>query len=453
MGRLLHLYLPLAFTFLLMSGSSPIINKGIGQLPDQTIGWAAFVNAMGLSLFLYSPCFIVRDAAQKFIRGKTSYRRALVFYLTVSTVCTAILAAVALTPILDDLLLRGLIRLKGELFEAVKQGMLAFTPVPTLVTLRGIHQGAHITNDSPRWIGIGTAVRFAVIILFVFQVGVRLGLPGAVMGGLAFACGVGVEMIVAVVTVRRSAPWLKEDDPEDRPPATYRELWAFNWPLFLANAMGVFLQPLSAAIANGAILDKTSGAAYGVVRSFTWFFASTLFAMQAMALAKADSMKNLKRLLVFEMIPAGAITGMILVAAFVTPAREWLLREFFEARDEGTIAFVAATLPFALVLPVIMALRSTARGLLMRSGRTLWVTLASLAGLLVLLKVNASGVSSVKENGATIAYMAWMGALAVDLVVLLIALARVGLETCVTESRATPRLAEEQVEGGTPTAR
>ena len=91
MGRFLHLYFPLALTFLLMSGSSPIVNKGIGHLPDETIGFAALANAFGICIFLYSPVFCVRDVAQKFIRGRTSYRRTLIFFFMVSSTGTLLL--------------------------------------------------------------------------------------------------------------------------------------------------------------------------------------------------------------------------------------------------------------------------------------------------------------------------------------------------------------------------
>ena len=73
-----------------MSGSSPIINMGIGALPDETIGLAAFANAFVICIFLYSPVFSARDAALKFVRGRTSFRRVLAFHLAVLTNAGAI---------------------------------------------------------------------------------------------------------------------------------------------------------------------------------------------------------------------------------------------------------------------------------------------------------------------------------------------------------------------------
>jgi hypothetical protein len=415
-----------------MSGSSPIVNKGIGRLPDETTGLAAFANAFVICLFLYSPCFAVRDLAQKLVRGRTSYRQVLFFNLCVSTACTGLLLVISLTPLLDGLLLRGVMSLPPDLMGPVKRAVLAFVAMPTLIVLRGVHQAAHITNDTPRWIGIGTACRFVMLTLTVFAIGVPLGLEGGVIGGLAFGVGMATETVVNVVTARRMAPWLRKDHAE-RPPTSYGYLWALAGPLFLANAMGVLLQPLAMSIVNGAISAETSAAAFGVVKSFTWFFVSTLFAMQAMSLAKADSVPNLRRLLVYELIPVGTFTTLIFVASVIPPARTALLESFFEIDDVSTLAFIRETLPYTLVLPFLMALRSTARGLLIRGGRTSWVTLASLVALALLFALNARSPSAALENGATIGYLCWIGAMAAEMAVLLIGVARVGVATCVNE--------------------
>ena len=99
----------------------------------------------------------------------------------------------------------------------------------------------------------------------------------------------------------------------------------------------------------------------------------------------------------------------------------------------GGQRFIRETLPWTLMLPFLMALRSTARGLLIRGGRTSWVTLASLVALALLFALNARSPSAALENGATIGYLCWIGAMAAEMVVLLIGVARVGVATCVNE--------------------
>ena len=434
MGRFFHLYFPLALTFLLMSGSSPIINKGIGHLPDETIGFAALANAFGICIFLYSPTFSVRDVAQKFIRGRTSYRRVILFFLVVSSVGTTLLLLLGLTHVLDWLILKKAMNLPGELMGPVKRSVLAFLPIPTLIVFRGVHQALHIIADTPKWIGIGTICRFAAMILFVFLVAVPLKIEGGVMGGMAFSLGILVETAFTVAMARKTARFVRSDPPDEVPP-TIGNLWEYSYPLFIANAMGVFLNPLTMRIVNGAAMAGISGAAYGIVRTFTWTFSSTLFAMQTMALAKADSIRNLKRLALYELIPVGTFTGLFFVVCFIPAARHAVLVGFFDVDNPTTVRFITEALPIAIILPLVMAIRSTCRGLLMRSGWTKWVTFANTAALILLLGLSAMSPSALAENGARVGYLCWMAALGLEMCTLVFGVSRVGLRTCVNEGR------------------
>lgn len=447
LDRWLRLYLPLAFTFLLMSGSSPLVNKGIGHLPDETAGLAAFGNAFVICIFLYSPLFMVRDAALKYVRGRTSYRRTVLFHLALAGVCTVPLLVVSLTSFLDGPLLHGAMNLPTELVPRVKNAVLAFLPVPVLITFRGVHQAVHITNDTANWVGIGTAGRFLMLGLFIFAVGVPLRIEGAVMGGLAFSIGIATETAIVLVTARRKADFLRRDHPA-LPPPTTRELWMFAGPLLVANAMGVFLQPLTLSIVNSAALGETSAAAFNVVKSFTWFFCSTLFAMQAMTLARADSLGNLRRILVYGLIPAGLFSGLIFLVLAVPGVRRGVLQGFFEIDDPATLEFIRETLPWTLILPLVMALRATGRGLLMRGGRTSFVTLASTVALAVLVAAKLGVPMGDVENGAVTGYLVWVLSLGIEATLLAWGAFKVGLAHCVTEGGRSSALPEGPIESG-----
>lgn len=182
--RWLDLYLPLSMTFILMSGSTPFISAGIGRLPEgmETTGFYVFPSAFVIGIFLYSPCFAIRDIGIKFIRGPGSYRRVFAFNLLVAAAGTALLLVVALSSLFDRPVLAGFMNIDPALIGAVKRSVLGLAPIPFLVTIRGVHQATHITNGTAKWVGIGTLCRLFVLIGFVFLVGVPLQLEGGLIG-------------------------------------------------------------------------------------------------------------------------------------------------------------------------------------------------------------------------------------------------------------------------------
>jgi hypothetical protein len=88
-----------------------------------------------------------------------------------------------------------------------------------------------------------------------------------------------------------------------------------------------------------------------------------------------------------------------------------------------------------LLVPLLMGWRSTVRGLVMRSGRTGYVTLSSLVSLGALFGVYALRPAGSLVDGGMIGFLCWMGALSIEFVVLLFGLARLGLDACVADER------------------
>jgi hypothetical protein len=119
----------------------------------------------------------------------------------------------------------------------------------------------------------------------------------------------------------------------------------------------------------------------------------------------------------------------------VEPVRTGLLRGFFALDDPRTERFVVQTLPIALALPLLMSVRATCRGLLMRANRTAWVTITTFAALAALVAASAAGPSAARENGAIVGYVCWMGSMLVETIGLLYAVGRVGVAVCVSEGR------------------
>jgi hypothetical protein len=170
--------------------------------------------------------------------------------------------------------------------------------------------------------------------------------------------------------------------------------------------------------------------------------------MQAMTLARADSLANLRRILLYGLIPVLLFSGLIWLVLAVPGVRRGVLQSFFEIDDPSTIEFIRETLPYTLILPLVMALRASGRGLLMRGGRTSFVTLASLAGLAVLLTAKFAAPVADVENGAVTGYVAWILALSIETALLAWGTLKVGLTHCVAEGGRSSALPEGPIESG-----
>ena len=67
LGRLLAVWAPLAATFLLVTGSTPVINASINRLPGRVheVDLAAFALFLAFIVVLHSPLFVTREIAKR----------------------------------------------------------------------------------------------------------------------------------------------------------------------------------------------------------------------------------------------------------------------------------------------------------------------------------------------------------------------------------------------------
>jgi len=430
--RVFALWVPLAFTFLLMSGSSPIVSAGISLLPNEKEGLAAFCDAFRVSVFLHAPLFVVRDIAIKSVKGRRSYFRMLYFVGLVATVCSALEFVLALTPV-GRWFLEGVLRTPSHLVPQTQAALIPMATLPFLIAIRGVHQGIHIRGETAKWVGIGTALRMAALAAVALVAAPHLGLAPAVMGTTAFLAGLLVESVVNTVSALKRSPVLRFPAPEGAD-AGLSGLSRFALPLMLANLIGVLFQPLVSRVAGSATDAETSKAALQILISWVWFFSSTLFAMQALMIAHARDRRHLGRLLGFGGIVTGAFSGVFLVTALVPAVRDFVLLNLFQVDDREIHAFIAATLPLTVVFPIIVLARAVLRGLIVRSGRTPWVILSSVAGVVTLVGLDLSGVFSGVANGALPAAQGWLLALAVEAAISGLAVFRIGLSRVFGES-------------------
>jgi Na+-driven multidrug efflux pump len=412
-GPLLRVWAPLAVTFLLVTGSTPIINASINRLPgiDQEADLAAFAVFLACLIFLHSPLFVTREIAIKLSVDRAGAGRALRFCLAAAAVVSGVEVVLALTPLgrwfLDAFTDRA------DVIAAAQPAFLWLTPAPFFIAARGVYQAHQIRVDDTLFVGLGTIVRLGCTAVLGFWLAPRVSLNGPRLGALCISVGLGVETIFAAARARIAA---RPPDHSDEP--TMRVL-AFGLPLMFANFLGVgaslFYVRIAALVPEA--WEKSSLAGFQEVKTLHFLLGSAAMAMQSLTTAKVRARRDFAPMLRFTVL-VGAVLSCLLGLIAFTPLRDYILVDLMNEKPDGDVLRFATTgLALAVVMPLLGGVRFCMRGLLISQGRTRVITLGNICVLLFLGVVTAFRLVPSATNGAFNAYAAWVAALLVELMI------------------------------------
>lgn len=413
-GPLLRVWAPLAVTFLLVTGSTPIINASINRLPgvDQEAGLAAFAVFLACAIFLHSPLFVTREIAIKLSVDRAGAGRALRFCLSAAAVVSTVEVVLALTPLgrwfLDAFTDRA------DVIEAAQPAFLWLAPAPFFIAARGVYQAHQIRVDDTLFVGLGTVVRLGSTAVLGLWLAPRVAMNGPRLGALCITVGLVVETVFAAARARIAArPPASSDEP------TLRVL-AFGIPLMFANFLGVaasLLYVRIAALVPGA-WEKSSLAAFQEVKTLHFLLGSAAMAMQSLTTAKMRRRGDFAPMLRFTAI-VGTVLSLLLGLITFTPLREFILVDLMHEKPDGDVLhFATAGLMIAVAMPLLGGLRFCLRGLLISQGRTRAITVGNICVLLFLGAVTTFELVPSATNGAFNAYAAWVTALLLELLFL-----------------------------------
>lgn len=413
--RLLTVWAPLAITFLLVTGSTPVVNACINRLPGRIheIDLAAFALFLSMIVVLHSPLFVAREISMKLSVDRAGARRALKFCLCVAALSSVLEVLIGTTPL--GRILLGAFTEREDVVAIAQPAFLYIWPAPFAIAVRAVYQAHQIQHDDTLFVGLGTVVRLIVIASFGFLLAPDLAMSGPVLGAIAIVVGIFIEMVFSVWRGHAVA----------RPPETSTEvplgLTRFAVPLMFANVLGVlaslFYLRIAALVARD--VQQTSLAAFQEIRPLAWMFTAGGFALQSLTTAKIRTRADEAPMVRFSVIVGGALTVALAMLAFVPPLRSWILVDLLGERAGGAVlAFAVPTLMLAVGLPVLQSVRFTLRGILIARGHTRAITLIGVVSL-TLIATAISFDLLLTANGAFNAYVIWLGTLAVELVVML----------------------------------
>jgi len=416
-GRLLLVWAPLALTFLLVTGGTPIANASINRLPgrDHALDLAAFALFLQWTIVLHSPLFVTREIAIKLSVNRAGSRRALRFGVGCAAVIAAVEIVLGATPLGARLL--GAFADDPTVIAGAHEAFLYIWPVPFCIAVRAVYQAHQIRVDDTLFVAAGTLVRLAFTAVLGLRIAPHLGIPGALLGALCVTGGIAVETVFAVVRARaRAVPPLHSAAP---PPSPFR----FGLPLMFANALGVASALFFLRIAGDVAeeMQAASLAGFQEVKSLHWLLSSGAFALQSLTTAKVIHDRDRGPMLRFALLVGGGLTLLLCAVAF-TPLRRWVLVDLMnEAPDGDVFRLAVPALMVAAAMPLVSAFRFTLRGTLIARGHTRAITLSTVTTLLLLTAIVLLDAFPSAENGALNAYACWIGTSLVELAVLTLA--------------------------------
>ncbi|HYF90879.1 MAG TPA: hypothetical protein VD969_01395 [Symbiobacteriaceae bacterium] len=398
-GSLLHQFLPLSLSDLIMVLAGPIIIAGLARLPNQEVHLAAYGVAEAVAILVESPIIMLLHAASALARDPLAFRALRRFMLWANIGLTVFYALLAFSP-LYDLVFRTWLGQPPAVSDAARPAFQVMLLWPAAIGWRRYFQGILIARRHAARVGLASVFRLASLALTV-AVGVMLRWPGAVVGCGALAVSVIVEAAMVTWFARAEKP---EGEPVPHLPHTFGAVAAWYAPLALTAILIWVSKPaINGGLARAREADL-SLAAWPAVWTTAMLVANAIRMVQQVVIIQATSPENYAVLRRFTWWAGGAASALMALIG-LSPAGGALLTQVTGLTPHLAEVAVPA-LRLLILLPLGIALQNHYQGLLIRSGRTPAVNLGALVGsgvlfLTLMLGVWAGWLGTVAGAAAT----------------------------------------------------
>jgi hypothetical protein len=417
--RIFKYWLPLAFSWILMSFETPFINATMARLSEVERMIAAFGVVYALGLLIESPVISLLPTSTALARSKQSYLTLRRFTIHLMLLTTALHILIAWTPLFDLVIIRWM-KVPDNLLEPIRLGLKIMIFWSAAIAWRRLMQGILIRHGLTKFIGQGTILRLigsggsaAILALFT-------NFPGVAVGAISLSTGVIAEAIFAHIAARKTiqdvflSP-LKPTEEEEQ--LSYLDLVKFQIPLALSNMIYLAASPLiSTALARGVNPIKDL-AAWPVVNSLLFILRAPAVSLPEAVIALYAGQDREKPLRVFSQRVGSALSGILLLMGITPLAGLYFTYLIGLAPDLTTIAISGAQA--GVFLPLMTALLYYYRGILTAQKLTVPITAGMVVELLVMALVLFGGVY-LQFPGVLVAAAALTAGIAIDALLLYI---------------------------------
>jgi hypothetical protein len=421
--RILRFWLPLEATWLMMAAEGPFLAAVIARLPAAKENLAAFGVATALAMIVESPIIMMLSASNALVRDKIAYRKLRRFSFALNGAVTAIMAALILPPVFDAVARRG-IGLTPEVAAIAGRSIVYLALWPAAIGFRRFYQGILIRDHRPQAVTWGTVIRLATMAVAGFVLALVVKLPGASVGAGALGAGVIAEGLASWAMARPSIRDLRAQPDEACAfgrSLTRSSVLKFYAPLALTSFLSFFINPLTSLFLARGKMPLESLAVLPVIIGLAFVFRTAGIAIQEVVIAcRGDEGVNRRPLHRFS-ARLGVISSLGFGAVVLTP-----LGSFWYRTVSGLGADLAAFAVFPgillVLLPLLEAILSFQRGVLVRAHRTAPISVAVLVQLAATTAAFALGVLGLRLAGAivvgpalTLGYLAGNALLAAEI--------------------------------------
>jgi len=196
-GRMWRFYAPLAMTGLLIAG--------IGRAGDASVALAAWPAVISIVNMVVNLTGMVQSMAIAKIEDGPSLRAMVRFVLTIGGAISALLAMAAFTPV-GRVLVTGGLGIVGPVADTALIGLRLMAPVPLVIAGNELLRGMLVRTERTPAIRLATMASIASSATLLFGLLAVGGLPGVLVGAIAYVGGLALEFAVLVI---RSMPVIR----------------------------------------------------------------------------------------------------------------------------------------------------------------------------------------------------------------------------------------------------
>jgi progressive ankylosis protein len=368
----------------------PILQGSIGRLPETDANMAAWGLTMSLALIIESPVIMLLATAIALVKDLPSYRALRQFVLVLCALCTVISAALCLTPLLD-FVAGTWMQQPRNLVEASRPALQIMIFWTAAIGWRRFCQGILVRNGAGKRVTFGTALRLLAIGVVSIGLTIWGRIPGVQVAAWGIMAGVALE---AVITTLFLLPVLRNKIAHGPPTGEtlgQRDILRFHTPLAATTLLTLLAQPLTqAALARQPFAEITLSA-WPVVYMILLILRGFGLALQEVTVAEQRRSDAESPLLSrFTWLVGGATTLAAVILA-LTPLLDGYLGGVLQLRPHLWSAVRIGVLTGAL-LPLVTALGSYARGVLVARGQTKTVYNGMVVSILMHAGMLATGV-------------------------------------------------------------